>query len=536
MYAFIVRSIRKQIVLALTLSAAAVAPSFGQLGAPTGGGSSGSRATALPQSGRNANAGNAQAAQSSNSGSGIATVNSSVQVSGDVSGSIAINDLPPGPVNLTLGNAVERALRANLGTATAGNSVRAARAQRLQTLSALLPSISANLSETVAQTNLAAYGFQFSAPAGSNITIPTVVGPYSYSQAQAQLSQSVFDLVQRRNWQASKQSERASVLNAKDTRELIVLAVGGTYLQAVAAAAKVDSQRAQVDNAKAVYNQAVVRKQAGTNAKIDVMRSLVEFQTQQQRLSSYQSDLSKQKITLARIIGIPLDRELNLAETLGAGSYPVPLVEEEIQRALAGRADLRSAEVQVKAAELALSAAHAERYPSASVNGNYGVIGPNPASTHGVFTATGSVNIPIWQGGRVKGDILEAEATLSQRQAEVADQRGKIEAEVRTAHVDLTTALGQLQVAGSNRDYARETLTEARDRFTAGVSTTVEVVQAQEQLASAENDYVSSLFSFNLAKLSLARSTGSAESILPKLLSSSRTADSPDVLTKGNLQ
>lgn len=396
--------------------------------------------------------------------------------------------------------------------------MRAARAQRLQQLSALLPQISANLSETVAQVNLAAYGFQFNAPAGSGISIPTVVGPYSYSQAQGQLSQSVFDLVARRNWQAGKENERASILNAKDTRELIVLAAGGTYLQAVAAAAKVESQRAQVENARAVYNQAVVRKQAGTNAKIDVMRSLVELQTQEQRLSSYESDLSKQKINLARITGIPLDRELRLTETLSSALSAAPALEEEVGRALAARADLQSAQVQVKAAELALSAARAERYPSASVNGNYGVIGPNPSQTHGVFTATGSISIPVWQGGRVRGDILEAEAVLRQRQAELSDGRGKVEAEVRTALVDLKTALGQLQVAGTNRDYARETLTEARDRFSAGVSTTVEVVQAQEQLAAAETDYVSSLFSFNLAKLSLARSTGSAESALPNLL------------------
>ncbi len=219
---------------------------------------------------------------------------------------------------------MKRGLTANLGTITANDSVRASRAQRIQQLSALLPNLSANASETVTQVNLAAYGFQFKLPPGTNFSIPSVVGPFAYSQLQGSLSQTVYDAVQRRNWQASKESERASILSAKDTRELVVLAIGGTYLQTLANGAQVDSQRAQVANAQAIYNQAVTRKQAGTNSKIDVMRSLVELQTEQQRLSSLESDLRKQKIALARILGLPLDRELVLSEPLSFAEAPLP--------------------------------------------------------------------------------------------------------------------------------------------------------------------------------------------------------------------
>ena len=182
------------------------------------------------------------------------------------------------------------------------------------------------------------------------------------------------------------------------------------------------------------------------------------------------------------------------------------------------RADLQGAEAQLRAAEHTLAAAHAERLPSVSLSGDYGVIGPNPASTHGVFSVVGSVSVPIWQGGRTKGDIEQAEATLRQRQAELADQRGRVEQDVRSALIELDTAKGQVRLAESNRTYANETLLEARDRFSAGVATTVEVVQAQEQVAGAESDYISSLFSFNLADLALARATGEAESALPNLL------------------
>jgi len=489
---------------------------------PAGGPAGPNRAEPLPLSGRSGQTGSVQTQQTSSPGAGVGTITSSVQVSGDFQGSVPAKDVPDGPVTLTLSDAVKRGLAANLGPISAGNAVAAARASRRQALSNLLPNIAANVSETITQIDLAAYGFQFKAPANLNFSIPTVVGPFAYSQAQGTLSQSVVDLVQRRNWQVSKESEKGSLLTARDARETVVLAVAGTYLQSVTTVARVASQQAQVENAQAVYNQAVIRKQAGTNAKIDVTRSLVELQTEQQRLSSLQSDLRKQKITLARLIGLPLDRELTLIEILGSANDMLPDSSTTLQRAFARRADLQAAESQVRAAEIALSSAHAERMPSVSLNGDYGVIGPNPTSTHGVFAITAAVNVPIWEGGRTRADIQQAEITLAQRRAELADQRGQVEQQVRNALIELETAIGQVRLSTSNRAYAAETLTEARDRFSAGVATTLEVVQAQQQVAGAESDYISSLFSLNLAKLTLARASGEAETALPDLLKGNR--------------
>ncbi len=494
----------------------------GQIPVMGAGASGSSRATPLAASGRANQPGQVTAEQSASSGDGVATVNSSIQVTGDYSGSVPSKNFPGGPIALSLADALKLGLAANLGSISADDTVRASRAGRIQALSALLPNISANASETVTQVNLAAYGFQFKLPPGLNFSIPSVVGPFSYSQIQGALSQSIYDPVERRNWKSAKESERASILSAKDSREIVVLAIGGTYLQTLASEARVVSQQAQVDNAQAVYRQAVTRKAAGTNSKIDVMRSLVELETQQQRLSSLEADLKKQKIALARVIGLPQDRELNLSEPLSMQRAPVPEVSFAIAQAQRHRADLRSAEAQVAAAEQALSAAHAERLPSVTLNGDYGALGPNPTSAHGVFAVTGTVNVPIWQGGRTKGDILEAEATLHQRQAELADSRARVEQDVRNALIELQTASGQVELASTNRGYANETLTESRDRFSAGVATTVEVVQAEEQVAGAENDYISSLFSFDLARLSLARATGEAEAELPQLLQGGR--------------
>ena len=336
------------------------------------------------------------------------------------------------------------------------------------------------------------------------------------------MSQSIYDPVARRNWQASKETERASALSAKDTRELVVLAIGGTYLQTLADAARFESQRAQVDNAQAVYNQAVIRKAAGTNSKIDVVRSLVELQTQQQRLSSLGADLRKEKIALARIVGLPLDREIVLSEPLAYTTTAIPDESSAVHQAFLHRSDLQAAEAQVQAAQRVLSAAHAERLPSVSLNGNYGLLGATPASAQSVYAVSGTLNVPIWQGGRTRGDIQQAEATLHTRQAELEDGRISVEQEVRNALIEIQTAAGQVHLAESNRAYANETLSEARDRFAAGVATTVEVVQAQEQVASAESDYISSLFSFDLAKLTLARASGETEAALPSLLKGDR--------------
>ena len=485
--------------------------------APGSAGASGhSVATPLPLSGGPTQWGSAQASQTVTP-NGVSTVNSSVQVTGNLAGSVPGTDVPSGPIHLTLSEAVRRAIGSNLGPISASNAQSAARAERLRSLGNLLPSISLNASETVTQVNLAAYGLKLQAPPGLNFSIPTIVGPYSYSQLQGALSQSVFDLVQRRNYQGSKSAEQAAAFSVKDTREMLVLAVAGTYLQTVALEARLGSQTAQVANAQAVYQQATTRKTAGTNAKIDVMRSLVQLQTQQQRLHPVEGDLRKQKLALARLIGLPQDRDLELTESLTGSETKTPDAASVIQAAMANRADLKALAAQVRTAELAVSAAQAERYPTASLSGNYGVIGPNPANTHGVFAVTAGVSMNLWDGGRIKADIQQAETTLRQRRAESEEYRSRVESEVRTALIELETAAGQLHLAATNRDYANETLTEARDRFGAGVSTTVEVVQAQEQVSSAENDYVSSLFSFNLAKVTLARATGQAETSLPDL-------------------
>ena len=187
--------------------------------------------------------------------------------------------------------------------------------------------------------------------------------------------------------------------------------------------------------------------------------------------------------------------------------------EDVVKQALMQRPDIQAAQTQIRAAERTLAAAHAERLPSLSFNADYGVIGTNPAQSHGTFSVAGTLRVPIWQGGRTEGDIEQANAALDQRRAESEDLRSKVEADVRNAFLDLQAAISQVAVAQQNLDVTRETLTLTRQRFDAGVTDAVDVSQSQAAVATAELDYIDAVYAHNVAKLSLARAAGgSAES------------------------
>jgi outer membrane protein TolC len=244
----------------------------------------------------------------------------------------------------------------------------------------------------------------------------------------------------------------------------------------------------------------------------------VQVLVQQQRLLSVQNELAKQKINLARMIGLPPTDQYDLSDDVPFSAAPALSLDDALGQALATRADLKAAEAQVQAAARALTAARAERLPSVSVNADYGAIGSTPAQARSTFAVVGTVRVPIWEGGRAAGHIETAEAAVAQRRAEADDLENQIEGDVRKAYLDVQAAASQLDVADKNRDVTRENLDLTRQRFEAGVTDNLEVVQAQEALAGAELDRIDSLFAHNVAKLSLARATGHAADRVADLL------------------
>ena len=437
----------------------------------------------------------------------VNTINSTVQSQGSYTGSTR------GPAfsgKLSLRDAIERALKYNLSAAGMNQAVRQAQGQSRVARSALLPSVNGVLSETVQQVNLKALGVRFNSPI-PGLALPTVVGPFNYIDLRASLSQSVMDLTAWNNYRAANETLRANRLSAQDAGDLIVLAVGGAYLQVIAAEARVQSARAQLATANSLYQQTLQNRLVGLLAQVDVDRSQIEALSQQQRLTSLESDVAKQKINLARMIGLPPNYEYQLSGDPPFSAAPPLSLDETLQQAFEQRPDLKAAETQVRAAERTLSAARAERYPSLAVNGNYGAIGTNPSQAHSTFAAVATLNLPIWQGGRTEGDIEQAAAALAQRRAELENLKSQIEADVRSAHLDLGTSSRQVEVARKNVQITKESLDLTRQRFDAGVSDNVEVVRAQESVANADLDYINSVFAYNVAKLSLARAMGHAQ-------------------------
>jgi outer membrane protein TolC len=419
-------------------------------------------------------------------------------------GSVPSGKAIPEVLQLSFADAIDRGLRQNLGLLLASDNTLSARGQRWKELSDLLPNVSAGITENVQTTSLAALGFRLPG-------FPRVIGPFNFLDARAYLSQSIFNLNAIERSRASSQSVKASQANYKDARELVVLAVGNAYLQALAGAARVDTADAQVKTAQALYTKAVDQQKAGVAPAIDALRSQVQLQTRQQQLIVARNNFAKQKLGLARIIGLPPGQEFALSEKAPYQPLTALSLEENLKRAYTNRPDYQALQAQVKAAELSRKAAWAQHLPSLGISANYGDIGVSPFTSNGTYQVAGTLNIPIFAGNRAHGEILQAEATLRQQRSQLDNLRGQIDYEVRTAMLDLQAAADQVEVARSSVDLAQQTLTQAQDRFSAGVADNLEVIQAQEAVAAANENYIASLYAHNVAKVELARAIGYAE-------------------------
>ena len=412
--------------------------------------------------------------------------------------------------------AIDRGLRNNLGLLLAGDQAQAARGERWKELSSMLPDFSAHLMESVQSESLTAMGFEkllpaLTPPGTSASSLPRVIPAFNYFDARLSLGQSVFNFKNLERERAASESVKAAQFNYKDAREVVVLAVGNSYLQAIAAAARVETAEAQVKSAQALYDKAADQQKAGVSPAIDTLRSQVELQARQQQLIVARNELAKQKLTVARIIGLPPGQEFVLTEKAPYQTLTTQPLETYLERACASRADYQAALAQVRSAELSRRAAAAGNYPSFDLNANFGETGLAPGQSNDTWQVMGGLNIPIFAGNRVHGDVIEADAQLKQARSRLADLRGRIDYEVRTALLDLNAAAEQVEVARSSVDLAEQALAQSQDRFSAGVTDNLEVVQAQEALASAHETYIQSLYAHNLSKVELARSIGDAE-------------------------
>jgi outer membrane protein TolC len=440
-------------------------------------------------------------------------------------GSIPQGTVSPEPIDLSLADALDRGLKYNLGLFLSDQTTAEARAARIRSLSEIIPNLNGSFGEEIQRINLQSFGFTFPG-------FPKSVGPFGLTATQATGNWNAVNLSSIDRYKAAGVDVKAAQFNYSDARDTVVLAVGANYLLVIAQESRLEAAQAQLKTAQALYDLAKDQEAAGLAPNIDTLRARVQLQAQQESLIQVENDLEKQRISLARVIGLPVRQKFRLTNRVPYAPVPNIAVTGAYELALSTRPDYKAAQAQVHAAELRRSAAWKGWLPSLDLSGTYGVLGFHPDEMAPNYSAAATLNIPIFQGGKVQADIKEADAVLKERQAQADNLKARIEQEVEDSILDLNAAAKQVEVAKTGLDFAQQALTQSQDRFAAGVTNNVEVIQAQQQLASANDQYITSLFGHNIAKVLLARSVGNAEQLVKQYLAGDTTLP-PSVVAPG---
>lgn len=404
---------------------------------------------------------------------------------------------------LSLAQALQQGLAHNLGIINAEEQVESARGARLRSLRALMPRVDARLDESRQTRNLAAFGFNPALFPG----IPAVVGPFNIFDARVYGSQALLDVSARHDLRSNGFALEAARLESENARDVVSYVVTSLYLQAVAGASRIETARSQVETAEALLTLATNQRNAGVTPGIDVVRAQVQRQAQRQRLIAAENEFEKQVLQLVRAIGLPAAQRVSLVDRELVVSQPILSLDAAVKQAAEGRADYRAAIERVHAAEAAVRAAATEALPSVHVSADIGTIGSAPSNARRTYSISGAVRVSLFDEGR-RGREAENAARLRQRQAEAADFLQRIEADVRVAFLDVQASEQQLAVARERVALAKQELSLAEIRFRAGVTSNLEVIQAQNAVTAATDTEVAAVYAFNLAKASLARAVG----------------------------
>ncbi len=419
-------------------------------------------------------------------------------------GSLVSGKATDGVMELSLDEAVQRGLRQNLGLILQTSAQKSSNGQRLEELQALLPTVTASASIEVQQINLAAFGLKFP---GLN----PIVGPFQVEDFRAYLTQNLVNVSALQNYIAAKHNFAGAKLTAEDARDLVVLTVGNAYLLVIADSARIDAVTAELATSKVSLDQAVAAHDAGTSPKLDVLRAQVDYQNEQQSLISTRNNFEKDKLALARAIGLPLDQRFHLTDPVPYAALDHVDPQAAFEQALRSRKDLAAYAEQVKSASAEKKAAWAYQLPVLSASGDFGDIGDTVGHSHGTYSATGQVSVPVLQIAKTKGQEQVAAAQYEQATARLSDQVQQVNQDVRDSVLDIEAAAKLVEATHSNVELANEALSEAQQRFHAGVSDNLPVSQAQSQTEQANDQYISALYQHNVAKLALARALGVAQ-------------------------
>ena len=419
----------------------------------------------------------------------------------------------PGEVlRLTLDQAVALALKQNptaqIAILTAAQNEQDKNIARAD----LLPQVSARISDEAEKLNLLAqFGGKVALPG-----FPKTIGPYQFFSAGPSVSAPVFDLTLWQRYQAARNTADASKASSLSTREQVILLTVSQYIGTLRAVANVQASQSRVDLAQALYDQAADLQKEGVGTGIDTLRANVELQNEKQRLLEAQNDRETLLYGLSRLLNLDPRQKVELPDALNFSDTPQPEVEASIEAALADRQEWKALNLQIKAAEGQKRAAQSERLPNVRFDGTFAYVGTSGNTTLPTYTYTGSVNVPLFTGGRIRAEVVRADLEIQKLEEQSADLRNQIALDVKTALLNLDSARSEVQVANLGVQLSKEEVDQARDRFKAGVANNIEVIQAQDSLSRANDNQIAALFRFNQARADFARSIGQMEKVYAK--------------------
>jgi outer membrane protein TolC len=430
-------------------------------------------------------------------------------------GSVTMGTVSPETLHLSLDDAIQRGIQANLAITQARIEQQRSDAQRLESLNALLPYLKAEASTGAHQYNLATFGFNAAllrqiAPLlpGINPSQFKTIVKVDVTTADAALDWTVFDLAAYTRYRSAKESVKAAYYNTQSSRGLVVLNVGNQYLKTLADQSQIDSAEALLRADETLLKQAQAEHEAGTAARLDELRARVQYQTQQQKVIAAQNSFEKDKILLKREIGVPVEQAIQLTDTAPYADLEQMSIEDARHLAYQSRQDYQGMQRQLRSAELSRSAARYERLPTVTASGNYGVTGVTHGLYHGTFVAMGELKLPLFKEAQFRGDAHVAEAQKADTLNRLADLKQQIDQQLRDSMLDLTSSQALVQVSQQNVGLATRALSDANDRFAAGIDDNLPVVQAQATLSQAQSQLIADTLSYNQAKLGLARNLG----------------------------
>jgi len=330
------------------------------------------------------------------------------------------------------------------------------------------------------------------------------------------VSAPVFDLTLWQRYQAARNTASASKANSLSTREQVILLVVSQYIGTLRAVANVEASQSRVELAQALYDQAADLQKEGVGTGIDTLRANVELQNEKQRLLEAENDRETSLYGLSRLLNLDPRQKVALADSLSFFETPQPDVEGSIEEALGNRQEWKALASQIKAAADQKKAAQALRLPNVRFDGEFSYVGTSGNTTLPTYTYEGSVNLPLFTGGRIHAQVVSADLEIRKLQEQRADLRNQIALEVKTALLNLDSARNEVQVANLGVQLSKEEVDQARDRFKAGVANNIEVIQAQDSLSRANDNQIAALYRFNQARADLARSVGQMEKVYAK--------------------